>query len=432
MTRFRLNFSWIDPLGAKGDELRATWAQLEVIVDGEAVSRLLDEDLNAVRNHIYLPLYPLAEWLAEHWWSLFYEAETDAPRPGALQRHNLRYAGEGFILPDLLIFPVGDLLQLSWSNGPRPGWRGEFLRSGGTTLPKAVVKGELNRFIEAVLTRLDERSISDSYLARTWDQIQSLQPDQLDFCRTAGALGLDPFSLDAETANTIIEVHGQLERMPGFHEEVEREFFQSADVDSIEEQTRNFAKVNDDLLEAATPVNGVLSSTTFCVPPAQKPWTEGYQLAREVRKTLQLQDHRFSSLDDLRSKVTANQLPVVDLSANGLPRAAFARSSDNRAAFGLSKIPYDTGRIFTFARTLGSFLTTPQSLGIVTGSQTYEQKRNRAFAAELLAPAKLLGEAFEGQPITSDMAEEVASQFSVSPLVIRHQVENHGLGRFNF
>jgi len=431
MTRFRLNFSWIDPLGAKGDEFRATWAQLEIIVDGQVLSRLLDDDLNAVRNHIYLPLYPVAEWLAENWWSLFYEAETDAPRPGALERHNLRFAGEGFFLPDLGIYPVGDLLQLTWRSGTRQGWAGEFLRSGSTTLPRAVVKGELNRFVEAVLARLDERGITDTYLARTWNEIHNLQPDQLDFCRTAGALGLDPFSLNEEAVTAIIDAHEQLEKLPGFHEDVEREFFQSANLDCVREQSHDFFHTADRLVKAAVPVNGSLSSTDLKLHSDQQPWAEGYRLAREVREQLGLQDHRFNGLADLKARVTTSDLPIIDMSPASLPRAAFTRT-ENRAAFGLPQSSFETGRIFSFARAVGSFLATSRSLGIVTGSQTYEQKMNRAFAAELLAPAHLLEDHFAGRLITDDSTEEIASQLSVSPLVIQHQVENHGLGKFNF
>jgi hypothetical protein len=38
--------------------------------DGECITRVEEEATDASRRSIYVPLYPLAEWAAYHWWSL--------------------------------------------------------------------------------------------------------------------------------------------------------------------------------------------------------------------------------------------------------------------------------------------------------------------------------------------------------------------------
>jgi len=73
---FQFQFEWEDPLGARGPELRATWARLEIRVDDIPVSRLIDEKNRSIRDAVYGPLYPVAEWIAMNWWSLLHEVEV--------------------------------------------------------------------------------------------------------------------------------------------------------------------------------------------------------------------------------------------------------------------------------------------------------------------------------------------------------------------
>src|SRR5688572_11940536 len=112
-----LNFEWQDPGGARGDAHRATWARLEIVVNGTSVTQVDDEVSMAVRHAVYLPLYPLAEWLATHWWFLFYEPWSPSRAENYGRRHNLRWASEGFALPSFEVRPQGKTVQLIWTGG---------------------------------------------------------------------------------------------------------------------------------------------------------------------------------------------------------------------------------------------------------------------------------------------------------------------------
>jgi Zn-dependent peptidase ImmA (M78 family) len=61
---------------------------------------------------------------------------------------------------------------------------------------------------------------------------------------------------------------------------------------------------------------------------------------------------------------------------------------------------------------------------IVTRSHSERQKRNRAFAAEFLVPAKALRGALPRRVLTDEDVDDLAEEFGVSAAVIRHQVEN--------
>ena len=81
---------------------------------------------------------------------------------------------------------------------------------------------------------------------------------------------------------------------------------------------------------------------------------------------------------------------------------------------------------FSLYRTLFEYLysDTMDSV-LITKSHSDAQKRNRAFAAEFLAPADLLRDYIEEDIITDDEIEDIAEELNVSSLVIRHQIENH-------
>ncbi len=63
---------------------------------------------------------------------------------------------------------------------------------------------------------------------------------------------------------------------------------------------------------------------------------------------------------------------------------------------------------------------------LITDSHTDRQQIERAFAAEMLAPASGIAQYLRqpDRPVTQDDVEEVATHFRVSPMLVQHQVEN--------
>jgi Zn-dependent peptidase ImmA (M78 family) len=86
----------------------------------------------------------------------------------------------------------------------------------------------------------------------------------------------------------------------------------------------------------------------------------------------------------------------------------------------------DVAQRFTVARALWSLLYAPDRPYLVTAGQAWRQKVERAFAAELLAPAEGLAEVLGGELglISMEELEEAEQHFNVSSLVIQNQIEN--------
>jgi hypothetical protein len=141
MNQLRFVFEWQDPAGARGEELRATWASLSILIDDKPVTELQDRRTKSVRTGIFLPLFPLAEWLAENWW--FLQSESEWPGTAKSRefdrRHNLRWAREGFVLPSLRFVTLGEDIEVLWEPLDIPNAGIGFLASGHAVMSGAAM-----------------------------------------------------------------------------------------------------------------------------------------------------------------------------------------------------------------------------------------------------------------------------------------------------
>src|ERR1039458_3812421 len=102
MSEFQLRFEWEESPRVRAPELDATWARMEIYAHGDAVTRVESRRSQSVRTGIYVPLFPIAEWMVANWWFLWEEWRGDAGGP----RHCLLAAREGFVLPDIRFLPT--------------------------------------------------------------------------------------------------------------------------------------------------------------------------------------------------------------------------------------------------------------------------------------------------------------------------------------
>lgn len=431
MTRLNLDFEWIDPAEAKGPELRATWASLQISFDGKIITRLIDDASRSVRSHLFLPLYPVAEWLATHWWFLFNEFETPGRSTSAHydKRHDLRYGAEGFALPSLTIQPLGERNRLAWRSVRLEAQNLEFAASGSGHIPADELRQTFSDFINAVLQRLSEQGVENTLLQTEWSGIQATDPQELEFCTAAASLGLDPYSLTDEKQQEIMEVS---QRLPP---SLWPDFFAFADSAAMPEQAKQVLaalarsgknKVNLEPLKALR--NDLRQSNSI----QGSPWEQGYRFARDLRERLNLNGDKLTSLSSLGSALgipgkTLESAIIKVVSHPGTFSALVATNSRESPVFAVPDRRGEATR-FAFCRALFEYLTTPADQPLlVTRARSERQKRNRAFAAEFLVPADRLQEALQGQVVGDEEIDDVAIAFGVSPSVIRHQLENHGL-----
>ena len=88
-----------------------------------------------------------------------------------------------------------------------------------------------------------------------------------------------------------------------------------------------------------------------------------------------------------------------------------------------------TGRRFAVGRLLGDYLATTDAGRLLpaTATKTARQKIQRAFAQQLLCPVDDLKAFLDTDYPNDDQIEEAASEFDVSPLLIKTTLVNQGL-----
>jgi hypothetical protein len=434
MTELLFDFDWTDPLEARGPELRATWARLSIRVGGRTPSRVFDQTARTVRDSIYLPLYPLAEWLAANWWRVLFEMESPERTKDELypQRHNLRWAREGYSVPSMSLTPVGDSLQLRWEPELLPYHRVEFIEWGSALVGLESAQRSLQNLITGVVSRLIECGVEGTFLQREWNVIANTSGDEGEFCIAAATLGLDPYDIDEVAAAAIIAA---AELIPT---SIRREFFGVANRERLGDETRD---VTAAIATARNNGSDLRRLQTFreCIAPSRSrnghaPWEIGYAAARELRKALGIGIQPVRSLSDLARalRVASSDLTSAiteQPAGDHAYEAVVATNRNSGPAFAVTPRSESASR-FQICRGLYEYLSgRDDGPWIVTTSLSDRQKRNRAFAAEFLAPAAGIQERVSSPIVSSKEVDDISLHFGVSSDAIVHQMTNHGIAR---
>lgn len=422
----RLLVDWEPGEGVTSPALAATWCRLQVQVEGRYVTAVDDHRTGSMRRGIYTSAYPLAEWVAEHWWLLRRHvrpsafprsswAWSNAPQQPWLRAHNTRGAGGGMPWPDLTIVPEGAVTRLVWNAGPGLSEQPvTFLTSGQTHLSSDDVADALARFVDQVLVRLEDAGVHDTPLQREWQLITGSDDDENAFAAAMARLGRDPFDATDDLAEEVVELADALEP------EVLDELLDSAQPEALRtaltwvnrarEMARTVARPGFEVIEFDRP-QGATSSE-------EAPWATGYAAARAYRSFLEVDHDAVFPVSDY-----VGHTPLSG-SAAGIEGVVVVQ--DVRVGLVLPQGRSGPSSLrFAQARALGLSLLTQRSLLLLDPARTDLGKASRAFAAEILAPAAGIEKLLADLPETTDSAiDAIADRFKVSPRVVQHQHEN--------
>lgn len=419
---FSIDFDWIDR--EAGDSIeRATLADLTITVRGNCLTQLEDRIAKTVRMSARLSAYALANWLAWNWWMLRWEPERHST--SWRMSHKIGAAGEGYLWPDAaFISDGGSVTVISRPTTGQEGQPVRYLNHIVEMIPAADFEKGVDRFIEAVIGRLENQAESNSELKSLWEEVlQERRTSDLATHRKLEAMmGFDPGEAPVELVKnlkTFQELCGQ-----SAVEEMAAASMGNAvsDIRKLWDEARPYA------LEMSIPEKDVLRgkileevrSTIF-------PWHRAAQAADLSRKTWGLNPGPVSSevfadilgirLQTLQSQDVSSIVPLT---------AGFLGTPGTDAIKVHLHGRFSTGRRFAFARVIGACLDAekPERLLPASDAATQRQKFQRAFAQELLCPYADLRDFIGDRTPDDPLIEDAAYYFDVSPLLIKTTLVN--------
>ena len=427
MNGFNIEFDWEDPVGARGEELRATWASLAIVINDQPVTELQDRQTRSVRSRIYLPLFPLAEWFVNNWWFLQSESEhLDSSEDLAFdRRHNIRWAREGFVLPSLRFVTLGGNIAAGWKPLEIYNAGITFSRSGHCVVNAVDFRETIRNFVNAVVTRLDDFGIAGTSLHNDWASIQNADSDEQDFCQAVARLGKDPYVDDPALEASVLSVAGRI------RDELLADFLSLATIDELSSQADALEHISNSIASDCLEID-VLASVRHHAPQFSQrnsPWETGYHFATGLRTAINGHPWKSRSLEELAEKLSIDQLDRSLLPESGKCRfldALVGLNERGNPKFLIEKKRPDS-RQFAFCRAMFENLTSPGKFGAVSGLRTDRQQMSRAFAAELLAPHDGLKQDISGSVVGEEEIAQLSEAYGVSTRVIEHQIRNHRL-----
>ena len=421
----KISATWLSkPTGVKAPELAATWGTCEISVNGRTITLVEDALTGLSRRFVVGSLYPLAEWIAFNWWLLQYDLRAAdflgrnlqvVAGKGSFSRqrsHNISEAGDGFAWPSMWIAPSGAGSLVRWDTSDGNG-RVRFVSAGTASVDTGELMETLARFVDQVLDRLDEDEIQDTPLNKEWNAIRVADSEEAEFCRSAASLGLDPFQVDPDISKAIIEAHDFLE--PRDFEVLMNSAEPTRLGMDIEWIQRAAAKLLDCPIKS--PTIGRLRSLSGSFGPIRPgaPWKAGYEAAGVVRDLLEIAvDERL----ELDSYVPVSFLEGPD---SGLMAVAGCWSDFSSVVLGARR--GIAGQRFVQARSIWRFVnqSSDNNTILIGHGHAAFQQAERAFAAELLAPARAIKDQLDEG--LSD-SEVIAERFGVAVSVIDNQLDN--------
>lgn len=443
MSRFlSIDCDPIDQPAAKDPLERRTWCAVRIRVGGRTVTRMWDKALQEERSLLYVPAFPIAEWLVENWWTLLNEPSPSAELPKTffaelpktfsarlpwIKRHCLRSAESGLLLPSLYLFNDGRGIGVAWQGDEPdvfPNMPGSFSDSGVDRLEKTPTEDILAEFVSAILGRVetleDERV---DQLRKHWRIIRGADVAEATFCTVAGRMGVDPYDpsqVPDELAAFIEEAFSDAE-LP-----LARDLTEAAQPHSVAaqwswvKQTRATWKLGPLSTRPPVPADVV----------EQSPSRHGYRLAAIVRQRAGLSpSDPVSSIEDVARSVAGVSFrtqPQNHIPGSGV-RAAVGWMDDGDIVVAGPRPQREDSQRFLSARGLfHALFGCGRSERLITDAYTWDQQASRAFAAEFLAPQAALTTR-TGLRTDRSTVDELARAFRAGTKVIENQLDNAGV-----
>ncbi len=429
MSKFKIEHSWLTALGTS--ELEASMCRLKIIL-GEKVLTKFRGDHISDSDYLEMPIYYIAEWIAENWWALLFEPRKTEENSVSekdldyVRRHSLLSAQNGFALPRLLLTPTSDYIELKAFKRVAPFADIKFVESAEALIERKYVKSELSSFVDSVVNRLNALNVRQTNLQAYWKSVKETKKDEELFCKLMGMMGLSPYDQNGDIELELINAVDQLGT------DLAIDLCLSAKPDNFKSAIL-FADKAIQLTHCAQEIS--LEPLKFSGPPPVNhvipAWRRGVQAATKVRNILGIKEDDPKGGDLFFTKLGIDANDKVADRANDIEENSISGAvvrNNYKARIGLLQ-HRPVQRRFAAARGAYTAWTSEhlQESRLLTQAVTRDQQENRAFAAEMMSPIYFLRKNAVRSVLTESKVNELAAELNIGADVIRNQAQNNGL-----
>ena len=420
-----LEYEPIDQPAAKDPVERITWCALKIRIGDRFVTQVFDKTTRLPRTALYVPAFPIAEWIATNWWFLWSEGQRTSDPWEWRRRHCLRAADSALLIPSLTLFNDGKSQRAKWDSDPDgslPHMPAEFVSSGDEVLDIAQSRRALIEFVDDTLGRvrnLDDPRVSD--LRSLWKAIRSADKEEEDFCTLSGRLGVDPYDRDEMTDDLASFLETEFK---DFDSPLVTDLVDVAQPDTLRDQWQWILRTNKELS-----IGPYRSDPSFSFPSRSvSPPQFGYELARQSRSIADRSDEqKIDTVEKLADPILKKTFRVEDrnhLPGNGIQSLIGQTAPSELISVG-PRANHEHSRRFLTSRSLYHAITnTRSSQRLVTEANSWDQQASRAFAAELLIPQQAIRNRIYRSVADQPIIDELSNDYCVSTHVIELQLKN--------
>jgi hypothetical protein len=418
---FRIEPQWPTRRHDPRDLVDATFCSLRIRINDENATSYQTE-AGVEEDHVELPAYYLAEWVAENWWALLWEPAKgeDGGDEDFRSRHSICAAEHGFILPNLNIVPAGESVRLYGSARSAKYADARFRRIPETSVDRQIVESALRDFVTKTVARVSPDL--GSPLQAAWSLVEETSDDETDFCRLIGALGLSPY-----------DEHAPIERALDSASKVLKDqqlldLCLTATADNIV-KAAYVAAVMHGVLDRSQEIDLAAMPPPPAEQPGLPPWKYGYQAARMLRSHMSVGDKDIDGAAIIFDRLHVDPAAKPDGALSGVESPILIGGTSRRESTGRMVLgpTAKQSRKFAAARATYFFLTGKNGdQRLITNAVTPDQQASRAFAAELLVPQTYIRARGDGGRLKWDKVNAIAQDAGVSADVIKLQASNIG------
>lgn len=405
---------WLDR--QQGDPLdRATFAELEIWVEGVCLTEVYDAGARSTRQAIRVATAPLALWWMWNQWRILHEREGRRGVGHALA-HSLPAVGGGYLWPPLNLAGDGERLHVRQSRDRNVDAPVVFRNVVDTRVPHAEVQAAFDGLVEDTCARLGALDVFASPVQVLHRQLQAegADPELRALRRAEALLGLDPEEVDPEAVRALRQAALWM------GEDAADEVLGDAGFQDAPERLEylaNAVRAPQDHLD----LRALWAYRRTAGEGAHlEPWQRGAELARRVRQGLGVGPDQPL---DLRPFGAAAGTRRAD------PITAGLRGDDPQRPGVVLRPKREESRRFALARVIGDALMAgPEDRVLpVTELRSARQKAQRAFAQELLCPIEGLKQRLALPEPGEVELEDAAAHYGVSEWTVRSALVNRGL-----